>query len=417
MKRLLLICYYFPPLGGAGINRPLALYKHLPAYGWQVDVLTVKPVTYRMYEPHLLDTIDTTHIYRAGSRDPQRLMWLLGMRRVKPAAIERARPAAHRFFPDSKIGWLRPAARLGRTLVANQRYDAIVSTSPPITCHLVARQLARETRLPWLADFRDFWTGRKPADWFDNRNMVIRAEKLLAEINQQATARVTVNQIVARFLDTPHIIPNAVDTDFARHWQKPDPNHFVIGLLGTFNDMFPIAPLLDALHHLRRNQPDLFQHVRLLHAGDIDSNWMRPQLERAALADRMTSLGFVPRPETFTKLSAACVLYVALAHQMDLGITTARAYDMIASGRPILACLPGEGELSRLLDTIPRAFICTPEQPSRAAAWLTEQIQRHQRAELTTHLDPAEIAPYASPTLAERFARLLDELTGRGEAT
>ena len=58
MNKVLLICYYFPPLGGAGISRPLSLFKHLPEHGIDCDVLTVEPVTYRIYEPELLDGLD-----------------------------------------------------------------------------------------------------------------------------------------------------------------------------------------------------------------------------------------------------------------------------------------------------------------------------------------------------------------------
>ena len=57
-KRILLICYYFPPLGGAGISRPLALFKHLKKFGYECDVLTVKNVAYHFYAPDLLDGLD-----------------------------------------------------------------------------------------------------------------------------------------------------------------------------------------------------------------------------------------------------------------------------------------------------------------------------------------------------------------------
>ncbi len=411
MKRLLLICYYFPPLGGAGVNRPLALVKQLPKHGWEVHVLTVKPVTYRMYEPELLDSIDTTHVYRSGSRDPQRLMWLMGLRKPRQRVIERARPASDRFFPDNKVGWLRPAVRLGRTLVANQRYDAIVSTSPPITCHLIARHLARETGLPWVADFRDYWTSRKPADWYDSDSMTARAEKLLADISRQASGIVAVNGAVAHFVNASYVIPNAFDPDLATAWQPPDPEDFVIGVMGTLNEMLPIAPLIELLRSLRQHQPDLFERVKLVHAGDVDPDWLTRQLQQAALTDRMTSWGFLPREEAFKKLSAAAVFYLGLANQMDLGVTTARIYDIIASGRPILACLPGEGELSQLLREFDHTCVYAPDQNERARDWLTAQMRRHFKGELTPNADTPDIQRHSSVRLAESYAQLLDSLT------
>jgi len=143
-RKTLLVCYYFPPLGGAGVGRPLALYKHLAESGWECHVLTVKPVVYRVYEPELLDGLDTSRIYRAGSYDPQRLIYLLGSRKVSDAVIRRSKRVSERFFPDPKVGWVKPAIRQGRVVASNNCYDVIISTSPPLSSHLVAKQLATE---------------------------------------------------------------------------------------------------------------------------------------------------------------------------------------------------------------------------------------------------------------------------------
>ena len=69
-----------------------------------VHVLTVKPVTYWAYEPELLDGLDTSRVYRSGSRDPQRIMHLLGVRRIKASAIQGSAKITDKFFPDSKVG-------------------------------------------------------------------------------------------------------------------------------------------------------------------------------------------------------------------------------------------------------------------------------------------------------------------------
>jgi len=132
--RALLICYYFPPVGGAGINRPLGMVRHLPENGVDCDVLTVKPIAYCVMEPELLDGLDESRIHRAGSTDPLRLLYLAGVHRLGRGSARRARPASRRLFPDSKIGWVRPAIRLGADLLKSAKYDIIMSTSPPISC-------------------------------------------------------------------------------------------------------------------------------------------------------------------------------------------------------------------------------------------------------------------------------------------
>ncbi len=118
-KHILIICYYFPPLGLAGVRRPLALLKKMTALGHSVDILTVKPVTYFVYEPELLKGLDLSRIFRAGSTDPQRIMYLLGKRTITPGGAKSAKGMSPGIFPDSKKGRVRPAIKLGRTLVEN----------------------------------------------------------------------------------------------------------------------------------------------------------------------------------------------------------------------------------------------------------------------------------------------------------
>ena len=38
-RRLLLLCYFFPPLGGGGVYRVLGFTRHLPRHGWSCTVV------------------------------------------------------------------------------------------------------------------------------------------------------------------------------------------------------------------------------------------------------------------------------------------------------------------------------------------------------------------------------------------
>jgi len=233
-NRVLLVCYYFPPLGGAGVNRPLQLFRGFPKFGFECDVLTVKPVTYRVYEPELLTNDAPGRIYRSGSRDPQRLMHILGMRKLKDETIDRGRTVSNKFFPDSKIGWVKPAIRLGRTIADNRHYKAIVSTAPPISTHLVAMRPAAEFKLPWIADFRDLWTALPIEGSYSSDGAEKKARRLLRKIGKGTAGITAVNTTVADYVGASAVIPNAFDSGLASLWRKPDPEStFTIGVLGT----------------------------------------------------------------------------------------------------------------------------------------------------------------------------------------
>ncbi|MBU8932933.1 MAG: hypothetical protein KOO62_02890 [candidate division Zixibacteria bacterium] len=411
-RRILLICYYFPPLGGAGVSRPLALFKHLPECGWDCHVLTVKPVVYRAYEPELLSELNTSGVYRAGSHDPQRLMYLLGIRQVKASTIARGKVASDRFFPDSKVGWVRSAIGLGRDLLNNRVYHAIASTSPPMSSHLVARKLAREFSIPWVADFRDYWTAYRAEDFYDSQPRKIRrARKLLTAIKKETVAITAINDSIGEYVGATDIIYNSFDRDLARLWKlPPTTGDYFIGLLGTLNDIYPVRPLLRVLSSLRTAHPELFALVKMIQVGLFDKDWLLPQLEEFDLVEKFELLGFQKRAETIGLLSQTSLLYVGLPSVREKGFSTGRIYTMLSSGRPILAAVPPQGEIARLLAPSGNGFCYFGDTEDMAVSWLADQILQWGRGESAVRLEPDYARPYASDSMAMKFADVLDKL-------
>jgi glycosyltransferase involved in cell wall biosynthesis len=409
--RVLVVCYYFPPMGGAGVTRPLALYERLGQFGLKCHVLTVKPVTYRVYEPELLSGLDTGGIYRSGSFDPQRLMYLLGMRKVTDKTIRQGRSVSERFFPDSKVGWVKPAVRLGRQLMANNNYGVVVSTSPPISAHLVARQLARESRLPWVADFRDFWTSYSFEEVFHEARMRQKAEHLLNQIKSEAAAVTTVNESLASYFGSAAVIANSFDLDVARAWQSPvKRDDFVIGLFGTFNNIYPIEPLLRLLAYARDTSPDLFARIRLLQVGNVDKASFSEQLARYGLLDRCRLHGFHPRREALKMLSEAAMFYIGLPSEKEKAFTTGRRYYRLASGRPLLAAVPWNSEIAKLVRESSNGFCFTDSTLPEGVSYLISRTEAWLGGHLNISPLPDYALEYTSEKMAGKFAHLLKSI-------
>ncbi len=413
--RVLFICYYFPPLGGAGINRPMNLVKYLPDHGVTCDVLTVKPVAYRHYEPELLDEIDSIGVHRAGSRDPQRLLYLLGVRRVRERTIRKSRGLGARFFPDSKIGWVGPAVRLGARLVDRYNYDAIISTSPPVSCHLVGRELHQRCGIPWIADFRDLWTAYSIEEWYgDDQVRVRRAQRLLDQIRNTASLVTAVNEAVAAYTGAGEVIRNAFDPQRARLWSPtPDTRKFRIGLLGTIDIMRSAEPLLKLLAMMKKNRPGQFDAIRLVQVGDIhDPEDFRAAIERYGLRDRIESHGVQTRRRSIELLSPASALYVGATGASSKAITTGRVFDLIASGRPLIVAAEHDSELSLLTGRLPRVIRFEPNaDPSPgAASTLSAWIERWREDELPVTPLPDYSQPFSAGFQAEEFANLVKDI-------
>jgi glycosyltransferase involved in cell wall biosynthesis len=411
-RRVLLVCYYFPPLGLGGVGRPINLIKRLPQYGWECHVLTVKPVLYRAYEPELLDGLDMVRIFRAGSYDPQRLLYLLGVRKVKAQTISQARPVAEKFFPDSKVGWAGPAMRLGRRLHQDHNYAAVISTSPPISAHLIGLAFGQELGLPWIADFRDFWTIYKAEEVYSDEPHRRRAQQLLNQIRDKAAALTAVNRSIIEYLGVGEVIPNGYDPETAEYWkQAPSTDAFTIGLLGHQHDTREIEPLLSLFEGFRARRPDGFKRLRLLQVGEIDAQWFRSLMKERGLDMQIDLRGRQSRAETIRTLSQAHLFFLGISQKEGPGFLPGRTFELIASGRPVLAYCRPDSEVARVVGKSYNGLCFHDDSCDRALDTLTAQYDlysagSYQYAPLSDYA-----RQFSGDELARRFAALLDKLT------
>jgi len=144
-KRILMIAYHFPPLAGSsGIQRTLRFVRYLPEFGWEPIVLTAHPRAYeRSSDDQLADIPDGVVVMRAPAFDTARHFAIAGR---YPGFLAR---------PDRWVSWLPGAIWAGRKLIRQYRPQALWSTYPIATAHLIGHALHRASGLPWIADFRD----------------------------------------------------------------------------------------------------------------------------------------------------------------------------------------------------------------------------------------------------------------------
>src|SRR5262245_30989997 len=177
-RRVLMICFAYPPVGGAGMIRSAKFVKFLPYFGYEPVVVTPAHGAARLpcdadfgrspgatihhtgYRDVVNDVRDVFHrstprpsptsLVTDGVAPAQRPHgWRQSVRRLAYDAVT---------LPDEHIGWKEPALQAVRALVARTRFDIVYSTSPPESAHLVARAIKREFGIPWVADLRDLWS-------------------------------------------------------------------------------------------------------------------------------------------------------------------------------------------------------------------------------------------------------------------
>src|SRR3954471_19325013 len=152
MRQVLIVAYYFPPLGGAGSLRVSGFATHLPEYGWEPTVLAPRDGAYYR-DPQI------SFPERSVIRTPSIELSRIGKRLLRTGGsdVVAAEPAGARgvarsaarsalYFPDAQVGWYAPALITARRALRDRRFDAVFSSSFPVTAHLIARRLHRRLR-------------------------------------------------------------------------------------------------------------------------------------------------------------------------------------------------------------------------------------------------------------------------------
>ena len=366
MKRLLVVSYYFPPSGGPGVQRILKFVRYLPEFGWLPTVVTVDP-KYASY-PAIDETLhrevpSEVQIIRTRSWDPYSLYARLhGKSKESVVGVGFVRDEADSgiqilarwlrgnvFLPDARRGWVRYAAKAAIDALDRAAYDAVLTSGPPHSTHLVGLRLQRAHALPWVVDMRDPWTEISYAhDMYQSK----LAEALQARMERRVLSRadvvVSVSDHVGSLLKRRgairqyHTIMNGFDpADIpASPPVTGSEEPFVIAHVGTFNWPKHAPGLVAALTHLT-------PQAQIHFVGHVQARVLR------AFKDVGISPKVVPyltHSEAVAYMQGADLLLVSIDNVPDnQGIVTGKAFEYVSLGRPVLGIGPVEGDLATIL--------------------------------------------------------------------
>lgn len=369
-KKVLVIAYYYPPMGLSGVQRTLKFTKYLPDYDWQPIVLTSSPRSFYAYDEGMLGEIDTEKvlIYRTAQGSAAGKKEIVNNRKISKFRSYFVQKIARAILqtiyqPDSKIRWKKPALELGRKILSEHKVDVIYATAPPFTDFLVAKQLSDEFGIPYVVDYRDVWIDN-PFHFFAtpfHKMYAVGLEKEILTYAKQVivTNRRTKELLLKRYSMMKHddisIIAHGYDEeDFSpvRHI-KPDPKHFTITHSGLFQDNRNPKYFLKALSQFLADTPEAKSKVKANFIG-----LMRPghqkYVKKYGLEDVVKQFGYLSHAETVEQLMLSDVLWLMLN---DTVRSPGKLYEYFGAKKPILACLP-DGTMKKLaIDT--KAAICT----------------------------------------------------------
>ena len=438
-KRVLIITYYWPPTAGSGVQRWLKMSKYLPQYGWQPVIYTPENPEAGMTDESLLrDIAPEAEVIKRPILEPYAVFNALtgnkgknsGKASAGSGAVNPINAVGHKsplmrlslwlranvFVPDPRFLWIRPSVRFLKQYLREHPVDAIVSTGPPHSMHLIARALHRSTGIPWTADFRDPWTR---IFYFKHLPLTRRSRKRYAAMElsvlREADHVVAVTDNMIRdFLEELgpgqqdkgkfHVIENGYDeADFTGITAAELPAGFNLVHTGLFSAEGNPRRLWKVLAELCRDLPGFGRDLHLTFAGKTDPEILAAVRE-AGLGDRLTDRGYVPHHEANRLQKAADLLLLPLREEPEAaGILTGKYFEYLAAGRPIAAFGPHGSVLERSLAATRTGRIFDWEEEGPLKEYLTALYTRT----LTFDPDPGAISAYTRRSLAGRYAEIL----------
>src|SRR5581483_11442116 len=407
--RLLLVSYFYPPGRDTGGQRPAAMAKYLRRLGHEVTVLT-------------------TDAYGRGAADEAQVVRARDARRLRggtAAALYdadtysgRPHPLSRLLVPEPLVATWAPFARRAALRLLRQReLDAVITTSPPESVHLVGRALSRRG-LPWVADLRDGWTFeplRPPFPTGLQRRLDAALERRWLGA---ADAVVCVSEPAAADLRrrlglAPALVPNGWDPEAEVAGPEAvagilDAERVSLVYTGRFGSYGrDPSGLVAGLRRLAREDPGGAARLELVLAGPLTP--AEAELMRADVAPaRIVIAGSLERPRALALQRQADALLL-IAHPSRSQLLNFKLFEYLAAGRPILALAAGT-EAGRLAAAAGCEVASAADEVEIATA-----LRRLASGELAPPR-PEAVAEHTYPRPAEAMARVVEAAIARARA-
>ncbi len=430
MKRVLIITYYWPPAGGGGVQRWVKFAAYLRSFGWEPIIYTVKDGDYPITDPSMEQEVPSgLEIIRLPILEPYTLyQWFLGKPRkgaMDANFLSQGKKLGWKdkiavwirgnfFIPDARFLWVRPSVQYLLKYIQKSPVDAIISTGPPHSCHLIAQKLHAKHKIPWLVDYRDPWT---QIDYFDDLNLTPiarkRHESMEKSVLDECSAIVTVGQTMADDLKSitqnrTIVITNGFDeSDRPEGLVQPD-EAFTLTYIGTMNAARNPEVIWKAVSELKTIDHPLIQTLKIRLVGKPEFV-IKENILKYGLENLVEFTGYVTHKEAIKFQNSSWVLLLVINRTSNnASILTGKIFEYLASGRPVLCIGPTKGDAASILRQAGSGHLFDYEDTDGVKQYLIHQFGKFQekKFESTT----GRITGFSRRNLTEKLAALLDEL-------
>ena len=431
MHKVLIITYYWPPSGGAGVQRWLKFVKYLRDFGWEPVIYTPSNPEFPVIDDSLANDIpagievirvpiwEPYEFYKkiTGKKSTSKINSGFLNNKKSPGLLEQLSVwiRGNLFIPDARKFWIKPSVRFLIKYLNDNHVDAVVSTGPPHSMHLIALGIKERLNIPWLADFRDPWTD---IDYYKDLKICAFADKKHKNLELKTIKGCSAMVVVSSDMkenyekmggNNVHLITNGFDPDDMEVHEVVRDIKFSIAHIGTLPPSRNLTVLWHALSELSESLPNFENDLEIKLVGKVDKSVI-DDLSMLNLSDRLNRIEYVSHDKVATLMKQSAILLLAINKDSPnaKGILTGKFFEYLVSGRPILAIGPTDGDLARILKASEAGDIAEYDDLEQIKKIVATLYEKYLRNDLTNN--PKGIERYARKNLTAELAAILNKM-------
>lgn len=360
MKKVLVITYYWPPSGGAGVQRWVKFIKYFKDQNINPFIISVDPdfASYPLIDNSLKNDIpDNTNVYLTKTNEPYSFYKKINNNQTPYAGFaNEGRPnffqkiarfiRGNFFIPDSRKGWNNFAYKKAVEILEKENIDTVITTSPPHSTQLIGLKLKETQNIKWIADLRDPWTDiyyyksmlhtkwAKQKDLNYEKRVIEKSDKVVVVSDSIKQLLLNKSNLVQE--SKIHIIPNGFDEDDFLVSSKNNNSKFLLSYVGTITKDYPLDSIKKSISNL---------NINLEFTGKAD------EPTKLLLNEVASFNNHVKHKESINLLLASDMLLLVIPKiSNNKGILTGKLFEYLGARKPILCIGPTDGDAAKIIE-------------------------------------------------------------------
>ena len=417
MKKVIYIAFNYNHDTGIASKRIRGVSKYLPSFGWQPIVIvprtsneTVEIDNVRVVETDYQDMISK---FMPKSNNTGRKREVSGRDQTNKFVSKSLSLAGEIFaYPDSMKYWKEPAFKAACEIIENEKIDAILSTSSPVTSHLIAHDLKEKYGIPWVADLRDPWN----LNPYINHNFIRRyfEKRLEMKTFKNVDTLTTTTELAKNTLQSIHptkkittVVSGFDPKDFEKTKQTENTEKLTLMYAGSlYSGKRDPSILFDAISQLiNENRIDSTKIVIDFYGDETN---LLELSQKYNIPDNVNIHGRITQDEVLQhQMNSDVLLLISWMNESEKMFIPGKVYDCIGSRKPILSIGYKEGSLKDLIDKTDIGYHVSNVEDCKKAIY--DYYTKYNKNELK--YSGNEFArEYSLRNTAKNFSKILEEV-------